>query len=60
MRLIVAVLANVYLLGVGAALAPTVRGEWRNGSDLAVNLKQALPNALAWPATLFRYFAPHR
>ena len=60
MRLIVAVLAIVYLLGVGAALAPIVRDDWHTASDLAVSLKQALPNALAWPATLFRYFAPHR
>ena len=52
MRALIALIAIVYLVGVGVVLSPTVGAEWNSGtaSNLAASIGQALPNALAWPA----------
>ncbi|MGD0189082.1 MAG: hypothetical protein ABSC25_28180 [Roseiarcus sp.] len=56
MRLLIALLVIIYLVGVGVALAPTIKDKWNSGSasELATSVAQALPNALAWPARAYR------
>ncbi len=56
MRLFIAVVVIVYLVGVGVALAPTIRAKWSTAtaSDLTANVVQELPDALAWPARVYR------
>ncbi len=60
MRMILALLICIYLIGVGVVLSPTIRTAWssdpaaRTASDVA----QALPYALAWPARAFRSTTP--
>jgi hypothetical protein len=50
--MLIALVAIVYLVGVGVALSPTIQGGWNSGSpsSFAASVGQALPNALAWPA----------
>ena len=52
MRLLVAIIVIIYLVGVGVVLSPTIRSTWdsETASALADHVVQALPNALAWPA----------
>ena len=56
MRAILALAVVIYFVGVGVALAPTIRSNWSTGvaSQLAENVAQELPGALAWPATIYR------
>ncbi len=56
MRLLIALIVIVYLIGVGVVLSPTFRSQWNSApaSDLSASLVQQLPNALAWPARVFR------
>lgn len=56
MRLLIFLIVVIYLVGVGVVLAPTVKGKWYAGtaSELSASLVQALPGALAWPASLYR------
>jgi hypothetical protein len=56
MRLIIALIVIVYLVGVGVVLAPTIQEKWNTApaGELASNVAQALPNALAWPAKAYR------
>jgi Flp pilus assembly pilin Flp len=56
MRLLIALLVIVYLVGVGVALSPTIKEKWNSApaSDLSASVVQALPDALAWPARVFR------
>jgi hypothetical protein len=56
MRAIIALIVIIYLVGVGVVLAPTIQGKWNgaSASDLAASVGQALPDALAWPARVFR------
>ena len=55
MRMLIALIVIVYLVGVGVVLSPTVRDKWSSvpASELAASVVQALPNALAWPATVY-------
>jgi hypothetical protein len=55
MRLIVALIVILYLVGVGVVLAPTVQGKWSTvpASELTASVWDALPNALAWPVRVF-------
>ncbi len=59
MRAIIALIVIVYLVGVGFVLAPTIQSKWNSApaSDLATSVGQALPDALAWPARVFRSVA---
>jgi hypothetical protein len=54
MRALTALIAVVYLVGVGVAQSPTIQPEWNSGSpsSLAATIGQALPNALARPARI--------
>ncbi len=56
MRALIGIIVIVYLVGIGVALAPTVRGRWNEGTaaELSASVAQALPAALAWPAGLYR------
>ena len=56
MRALIALIVIIYLVWVGVVLAPTVRSRWSTdtASDLAANVAQTLPGALAWPAGLYR------
>ena len=55
MRLIVALIVILYLVGVGVVLAPTVQGKWSTvpAPELTASVWDALPNALAWPVRVF-------
>ncbi len=59
MRVIIALIVIVYLVGVGVALSPTIQAKWNSASasDLTTSVAQALPNALAWPARAFHSIA---
>jgi hypothetical protein len=56
MRVIIALIVIVYLVGVGVALSPTFQAKWNSASasDFTASIAQALPDALAWPARAFR------
>jgi hypothetical protein len=56
MRLLLALLIIVYLVGVGVILAPTVRTTWNSepAAGFAESVAQALPDALAWPVRAAR------
>jgi hypothetical protein len=51
MRLLLALIIIVYLVGVGVVLSPVVRQTWSTepASVVAGDIGQALPDALAWP-----------
>jgi len=51
MRLILALIIIVYLVGVGVVLSPIIRSAWDTepASVVAGDLGQALPDALSWP-----------
>jgi hypothetical protein len=59
MRLLLALIIIIYLVGVGVVLSPTVRSTWNSepASALAQAIAQELPNALAWPVRAARAFA---
>ncbi len=61
MRVLIALIVVIYLVGVGVALAPTIQAKWTSASaaDLATSVGQALPNAVAWPARIFHGAADH-
>ena len=51
MRLIIALIVIVYLVGVGVVLAPTIEAKWSTvpASELTASVIEGLPAALAWP-----------
>ena len=53
MRVLIALLVIVYLVGVGVALAPTIKANWSTGpaSQFVESVATELPRALSWPAT---------
>jgi len=61
MRAIIALIVIVYVVGVGFVLAPTIQAKWNSApaSDFAASVGQALPNALAWPASAYRSLIGH-
>jgi hypothetical protein len=61
MRALIALIAIVYLVGVGVVLSPIVQAEWSSGtaSNLAASVGQALPNALAWPVGIYHSMTDH-
>jgi hypothetical protein len=56
MRLFLALFVMIYLIGVGVVLSPEIRAKWDHAtaSELATSIVKALPDAFAWPATLFQ------
>jgi hypothetical protein len=59
MRLLVAIIVIIYLVGIGVVLSPTIRSAWdsETASALADHVIQALPTALAWPVRAAHAFA---
>ena len=59
MRLLLALIIIIYLVGIGVVLSPTVRSDWNSqpASVLTDHIVQALPDALVWPARAARSFA---
>jgi hypothetical protein len=59
MRVLIALLVIVYLVGVGVALAPTIKANWSTGpaSQFVESVATELPRALSWPATAYRSIA---
>jgi hypothetical protein len=59
MRFLLALIAILYLVGVGVVLSPTIRSTWNSepASALADHVVQALPDALAWPVKAAHAFA---
>jgi hypothetical protein len=55
MRMLIALIVIVYLIGVGVALAPTVEGKWNTATaaELTATVGQALPHAFAWPVAAY-------
>lgn len=58
MRLLLALIIIIYLVGVGVVLSPIIRSTWNSepASALADHIIQALPDALAWPARAVHTF----
>ena len=56
MRLLIALIIIVYLVGVGVVLSPVVQSAWTSetASQFADSIAEALPDALAWPMRLAR------
>ncbi len=54
MRLVIALVIIIYLVGVGVVLSPVVGSAWGSETDSAffASIGQALPDALAWPVRL--------
>jgi hypothetical protein len=59
MRVLTALLVIAYLVGVGVALAPTIKANWSTGpaSQFVESVATELPRALSWPATVYRSIA---
>ena len=59
MRVLIALLVIAYLVGVGVALAPTIKANWSTGpaSQFVESVATELPSALSWPATVYRSIA---
>ncbi len=55
MRLLISFLVLIYIVGIGVALSPTVEGKWKDASasEFATSVAHALPDAVAWPATVY-------
>ncbi len=55
MRLVIALIVVIYIVGVGVVLSPTIQAKWSgaSASNLATSVAQALPNALTWPVRAF-------
>jgi hypothetical protein len=52
MRVLIALLVIAYLVGVGVALAPTIKSNWSTGpaSQFVESVATELPRALSWSA----------
>jgi hypothetical protein len=59
MRTLIGLLVIIYLVGVGVALAPTIKANWNTApaSQLVERVATELPRALSWPATAYRNIA---
>lgn len=56
MRLFIALLVIIYLVGVGVVLAPAIKANWNTvpASEFAGSVATELPRALSWPAAAYR------
>jgi hypothetical protein len=59
MRLLLALIVIIYLVGVGVVLSPIIRSTWNTepAEALADRIVQALPDALTWPLKAAHAFA---
>jgi hypothetical protein len=55
MRLLLALIIVAYLVGVGVALAPTIRDKWNTvtASEFATSVIDQLPHAFGWPVRAY-------
>jgi hypothetical protein len=55
MRMFIALVLIVYLVGIGVVLSPTISTKWNTAtaSDLSGSLWAQLPEALAWPVSVY-------
>jgi hypothetical protein len=62
MRLLLALLVIVYLVGIGVVLSPTIQAKWNSGtaSELVAGVWAELPRAMSWPVTLYHDLADER
>ena len=62
MRLLLALLIIVYLVGIGVVLSPTIDAKWNSGtaSEFVAGVWAELPRAMSWPVTLYRNMADER
>jgi hypothetical protein len=56
MRTLLALIIIIYLVGVGVALAPTIRDRWSvsSASAFASDIVHELPHAIRWPVRAIR------
>jgi hypothetical protein len=56
MRLVLALIVVIYLIGVGVVLAPTIEANWStsSASQFFGSVAKDLPTALSWPLTAYR------
>lgn len=56
MRLAIALIVIVYIVGVGVVVSPTIQAKWSGApaSNFATSVADALPNAVAWPLRAFQ------
>jgi hypothetical protein len=56
MRVLIALIIIVYLVGVGVVLAPAIETnvDSASASELASRIAQSLPDAVAWPSRAYR------
>ena len=56
MRVLIALVVVIYLIGVGVALAPAFQTNVGSAasSDIASRVAQSLPDALGWPSRAYR------
>jgi hypothetical protein len=61
MRGLLTLIAIIYLIGVGVALAPMIQENWRHAtvSQLVAGIVQDLPAAATWPAKAYRTLVAH-
>ncbi len=59
MRSLIALIAIIYLVGVGVVLAPTINAKWNTATaaELSAGVSQQLPTALAWPVVVYHRVA---
>ena len=59
MRTLFGLLVIIYLIGVGVALAPTIKANWSTAatSEFIRSVATEMPRALSWPATVYRNIA---
>jgi hypothetical protein len=55
MRVFIALVIIIYLIGVGVTLAPTFQAKWSTATaaELTASIGEALPGAFAWPVTAY-------
>jgi len=55
MRLLLALIVIIYIVGVGVVLAPTIQAKSSGApaSNFATSVADALPNAATWPVRAF-------
>jgi len=56
MRLLIALIVIIYIVGVGVVLSPTIQAKWSGApaSNFATSVAEAPPNAVAWPVRAFQ------
>jgi hypothetical protein len=55
MRVFIALIVIIYIVGIGVELSPTIQAKWSDApaSNFATSVADALPNAVAWPVRAF-------